>query len=57
MNFGEQIWYILSDEMSFEAFTPIWSDVSEKEKKKMSKIQNFKFHNSLKNFGRDPPQE
>ena len=25
--------------------------------KKMSKIQNFKFHNSLYNFGGDPPQE
>ncbi len=28
-----------------------------KAKKKMEKIQNLKFHNSLNNFGRDPPQE
>ncbi len=56
MNFGEQIWCVLSEEMSFETFTPIWSHVRENEKK-LAKIQNLKFHNSLKNFGRDPPQE
>ncbi len=48
MNFGEQIWCALSEEMSFETFTTIWSHVSEKEKY-LAKIQNFKFHNSLKN--------
>ncbi len=37
-------------------FTPILSHVSENEKY-LAKIQNFKFHNSLNNFGRDPPQE
>ncbi len=56
MNFREQIWCVLSEEMSFEAFTPIWSHVNENEKK-LPKIQNLKFHNSLNNFGRDPTQE
>ncbi len=28
-----------------------------KKKKKMAKIQNFKFHTALNNFGRDPPHE
>ncbi len=34
MNFGEQIWCVLSEEMSFETFTPIWFHVNENEKKK-----------------------
>ncbi len=40
-------------------FTRMWSHVSEKEKKnkQLAKIQNLKFHNSLNNVGRDPPQE
>ncbi len=32
MNFGEQIWCVLSEEMSFETFTPIWSHINEKKK-------------------------
>ncbi len=56
MNFWEQIWCVLSDEMSFETFTPIWSHVSENlKKKRIGKNQNFKFPNSLNNFGEDPP--
>ena len=46
MNFGEQI---LSGKMSFETFTSICSHFNEKEKK-MSEIQNLKFHSSLSNF-------
>ena len=53
MNLGEQICCVLSEKL-FETFTPIWSHVSENEKKKW---QNPKFHNSLNNFGKDPPQE
>ncbi len=41
MNFGEQIWCILSEEMSFEIFTPIWSYVNEKRKKE--NVKNPKF--------------
>ncbi len=41
MNFGEQIWCGLSEEMSFEIFTPIWSYVDENEKK-IVKHQKFK---------------
>ncbi len=41
----EQIWCVLSEEMLA------------KTKKKMAKIQKLKCHNSLNNFGRDPPQE
>ncbi len=40
MNFGEQIWCILSEEMSFKTFTPIWSHVSEM-KKKIGKNPKF----------------
>ncbi len=46
MNFGEQIWYVLLEEMSFETFSPIWSRVNENEKKNC-KIQNLKFHNAF----------
>ncbi len=53
MHFREQIWCVVSEEMSFETFTPLWSHVNENEKK-LAKIQNLKFHNSLNNFGRDP---
>ena len=54
MNFREQIWCVVSEEMSFETFIPMWSNVNENEKK-LAKIQNLKFHSSLNNFGRDPP--
>ncbi len=57
MNFREQIWCDVSEEMSFETVTPIWPHVNEnekKKKKKMAKIQTLKFQNSLSNFGRDP---
>ena len=54
MNLGKQIWCVLSEEMSFETFTSIWSHVSENEKK-MATIQNLKFHNSLNDFGRPSP--
>ncbi len=37
MNFGEQIFCALSDKMSFEAFSPIWSHVNENEKEKWQK--------------------
>ncbi len=42
MNFGDQIWCDLSEEMSFETFAPIWSHVSENEKY-LSKIQISQF--------------
>ena len=54
MNFREQIWCVVSQEMSFETFTSIRSHVNENEKKKMAKMQNLKFCNYLNNFGRDP---
>ena len=43
MNFGEQIWCVLSEEMSFQIFSPIWFHVNENKKKncKKSNIQNF----------------
>ncbi len=41
----EQIWCVLSEEMSFETFTSTWSHVSENEKY-LAKIQNLKVHNS-----------
>ncbi len=50
MNFGEEIWCVLSEEMSFVTFTPIWSRVNENEKNwQKSKISQF-----FNNFGRDP---
>ena len=45
INLEEQIWCVLSEEMSFKTFTPIWSYVNEKKWQK-SKIWNF---------GIDPP--
>ncbi len=39
MDFGEQIWGVLSEQMSFEIFTPLWSHVNENEK--MANIQKF----------------
>ena len=51
MNFGEQIWCVLSKEMPFETFTSYGPMLTKTNKK----CQNLKFHNSLKNFGRDPP--
>ncbi len=53
MNCGEQIMCILSEEM-FETFTPMWFHINKNEEN-LSNIQNLKFHNSLNNFGRDPP--
>ena len=42
MNFREQIWCVVSEEMSFETITPLWSHVNESEKKwQKSKISNF----------------
>ncbi len=41
MHIGEQTWCVLSSEMLFEAFTPIWSHVSENEKKKKKKIGKY----------------
>ena len=32
MNFREQIWCVISEEMAFETFTPIWYHISENEK-------------------------
>ncbi len=54
MNLGEQICCALSEEMSFEIFSPIWFHVNENEKK-LAKIENLKFRQSLYNFGRDRP--
>ena len=53
MNIGDEILCVLSEEMSFEPFTAIWSRVSEREKKS----KNPKFHDPLNNFGRDPPHK
>ena len=53
MNIWEQICCALSDKMLLEVFSPVWSHVNEKEKK-LAKIQNLKFRQSLYNFGRDP---
>ncbi len=56
MDFGKQMRRVLSKEISFETFTPIWSYVNESEKQFL-KIQNLKFHNSLNKFGRDHHKE
>ena len=51
MNFGDQIWCVLSVEISFETFTLVWFHVNEKENN-LPKIQNLKFlQNSLNKFG------
>ncbi len=55
MNFGEQIWCALSEEMSFETFIPIWSNVNENEKH-LAKIQKLKFLIYLNKFCRDLSQ-
>ncbi len=49
MNLWEQIWCVLSEEMSFETFTPIWSHVNRNEKKngKNSKFQISQFFQQL----------
>ncbi len=39
MNFWEQIWCVLSEEMSFVTFTRIWPHVNENEKKKSKKLK------------------
>ena len=54
--FWEQIWCALSEEISFETFTP-YGPICCRKGKYLATIQNFKFHNSLNNFSRDPPQE
>ncbi len=41
MNFREQIWCVVSQEMSFETFTSIRSHVTETEKKKNGKNAKF----------------
>ncbi len=43
MIFFQRICYVLSEEMSFEGFFPMWSHVNENEKKnrEKSKMQNF----------------
>ncbi len=40
MNFEEQFSYVLSEELSFEVFSPLWPDVNENEKN--GKIQKCK---------------
>ncbi len=54
MNCWEQIWCVLSEKMSFETFTLIWSHVNENETE-IGKNPILKFQNSLNNFqiGRD----
>ena len=51
MNFAEQIWCVLSEEMSFETFTPIWSHVNEKETK-MAKILKFEISTLVESLPR-----
>ena len=43
--------------MSFETLNLLpYGPMLAKTKKYLAKIQNFKFHKSLSNFGRDPPR-
>ncbi len=37
MNFGEKIWCVLSEEMSFETFAAIWPHINENKKKNWQK--------------------
>ena len=53
MNLGEQIWCVLSEETSFETFTPIWSHVNENETKI---AKNSKFHYSFKTLAETLPR-
>ena len=42
MNFGEQIWYVLSKEMSFETFIPCGPTLAKTETiSQKSKLSNF----------------
>ena len=41
MNFVMQIWCVLSEEMSFETFTPIWSNVQNIGKNPKFEIPQF----------------
>ncbi len=51
MNFREQIRCVVSEEMSFETFTPYGPMLTQtKIKIAKKKIQNWKFHNSLNKF-------
>ncbi len=50
MNFGGQIWCILCLKLK----TP-YGPMLKKKKKKWQKKKKLKFHNTLNNFGRDPP--
>ena len=55
MNFSEQNRCVVSGEMSYESFTPIWSHINENEKhpsKTASRIES-EIPTSLNNFGRD----
>ncbi len=51
---GANLLWNFRQDVFLSFFSPIWSHVNEK-KKKVTKIQNFKFRQSLYNFGRDPP--
>ena len=42
MILGEWIWCAISEEMSFEVFTPVWSHVNDNEKKNRKKKSIFK---------------
>ena len=53
MSLGEQIWCVLSEEMSFVYFISYGPMLMEKRSKNSN--LNFKFHNSFNNFGRDLP--
>ena len=49
MNFGGAKWCVLSEKMSFETFTPIWSHVnkSEKHSEKNPKFEMAQFFEYL----------
>ena len=59
MNFEEKIWCVLSEEMSFETFFPIWSLVNENEIKNFpnQKFEISQYTCSVNVCGRDPPYE
>ncbi len=52
MDLGEQIWCVLLEESSLKHLLPYGPMLPKTRKTKWPKIQNFKFHNSLNNFGR-----
>ena len=51
MNFREQIWCAVSEEMLFETFTPLWSHVKKNNNKKKigknPKLENLQFFEQL----------